>query len=387
MVLFASLLSSSPTLRVQALVSRGRTMRTTALRAAPATLYDTPVSNNGARCRIILYRKELTPTEVTIASPADLGGLNSDAYRAINPQMKMPAYQDQHVTLAESDTIARYLLSKFPSHGPSFEPDHAISNLLCRFHDMYITPIQGCLYKPTPPFGSFGTRSKALNELVKQWGIIDSYLDDKSSPYLFGDKVSLADATLFPTAVFMNFMFPKFDALVQGPALPTKLEAWFRRVRFQDPAFAKVYTEITTVLENNWQDERKRWNSIWGAGLRDNDLATVFDKIVTGEIPSSKVYEDEDVLAFQDINPVAPVHILVIPKQRCNLSSLRKSSPEHIEILGKLLVVAGSLAGDPALGFNDGARYIINDGPDGRQEVPHLHIHVLGGKKLAVPMA
>lgn len=67
------------------------------------------------------------------------------------------------------------------------------------------------------------------------------------------------------------------------------------------------------------------------------------------------------------------------------LSKLRKSSPEHIEILGRLLVAAGEIANSKELGFEDGARIVINDGPDGGQEVPHLHVHVLGGRSFTWP--
>jgi len=121
------------------------------------------------------------------------------------------------------------------------------------------------------------------------------------------------------------------------------------------------------------------------AGVKDTDPSTIFDKIITKEIPASIVYDDDKVLAFKDINPAAPAHLLVIPKDRMNLSKLRKSSPEHIEILGRLLVTAGKLANSKEHGFIDGGRLVINDGPDGGQEVPHLHVHVLGGRKFTWP--
>jgi len=121
------------------------------------------------------------------------------------------------------------------------------------------------------------------------------------------------------------------------------------------------------------------------AGLRDKEPSTIFDKLMAGEIPADVVYEDDKVYAFKDISPAAPAHLLVIPKDRMNLSGIRKSSPEHIEILGRLLVTAGELANNKDLGFGDGARIVINDGPDGGQEVPHLHVHVLGGRAMTWP--
>jgi len=125
-----------------------------------------------------------------------------------------------------------------------------------------------------------------------------------------------------------------------------------------------------------------RWDSIWLAGQRDTAPATIFDKIIAGEIPATIVKEDEHILAFKDINPMAPAHILVIPKDRNGLTNLRQASLEHTDILGRLLVAAGEIAKDESLGFGDGARIVVNDGPDGRQEVMHLHVHVLGGRKL-----
>jgi len=136
------------------------------------------------------------------------------------------------------------------------------------------------------------------------------------------------------------------------------------------------------VLVNSWEGTNKRWDGIWLAGQRDDAPATIFDKIIADEIPATVVKEDDHVLAFKDINPLAPAHILVIPKDRNGLTSLRKSTAEHTDILGKLLVAAGEIAKDESLGFGDGARIVINDGSDGGQEVMHLHVHVLGGRKM-----
>ena len=124
---------------------------------------------------------------------------------------------------------------------------------------------------------------------------------------------------------------------------------------------------------------------IWLAGVRDEEPGTIFDSIIAGDIPAAIVKETAKVLAFKDINPVAPAHILVIPKDRSGLSGIRKATPDHAEILGLLLVAAGEIANDESLGFGDGARIVINDGTDGGQEVPHLHVHVLGGRKLTWP--
>ncbi len=132
-------------------------------------------------------------------------------------------------------------------------------------------------------------------------------------------------------------------------------------------------------------EERKRWDPIWLAGVRDEAPATLFDKIISGEIPAAIVKQDDKILAFKDITPAAPAHILVIPKDRSGLTNIRKASPEHIDILGRLMVAAGEIANDSDLGFGDGARIVINDGADGGQEIMHLHVHVLGGRAMAWP--
>ncbi len=101
----------------------------------------------------------------------------------------------------------------------------------------------------------------------------------------------------------------------------------------------------------------------------------LFCRIVKGEIPSRKVYEDEEIYAFHDINPVAPVHFMIIPKQ--HISSLMEALPEHQLVLGRILVMANELA--RSQGLKDGFRTIINSGKIGQQEVYHLHAHILGG--------
>ena len=105
----------------------------------------------------------------------------------------------------------------------------------------------------------------------------------------------------------------------------------------------------------------------------------IFCKIIKGEIPSKKVYEDEDVLAFYDINPAAPIHILVIPKK--HIKSLADIEEDDEKLLGKIHMVINKIAEEK--GFKEeGYRVIINCGKNGGQEVMHLHFHILAGKKL-----
>ena len=101
----------------------------------------------------------------------------------------------------------------------------------------------------------------------------------------------------------------------------------------------------------------------------------LFCKIARGEIASRKVYEDDDILAFHDIHPSAPVHFLIIPKR--HLDNLYDANLDHQALLGKILGMTGQLAREQ--GCDDGFRVVINNGRAGRQEVYHLHVHVLGG--------
>ena len=101
----------------------------------------------------------------------------------------------------------------------------------------------------------------------------------------------------------------------------------------------------------------------------------IFCKIVRGEIPSRKVYEDDEILAFHDIQPLAPVHFMMIPKE--HVDSLAAVGPEHERVLGRMMAIAGRLAREQ--GTPEGFRTIVNTGRIGRQDVYHLHIHILGG--------
>ena len=103
----------------------------------------------------------------------------------------------------------------------------------------------------------------------------------------------------------------------------------------------------------------------------------LFCRIARGEVPSRKAYEDDEVIAFHDINPAAPVHLLLVPKM--HVDSLITTGPEHEALLGKLTALAPRLAKEQ--GCDNGFRVVINNGPDGGQEVYHLHIHILGGPR------
>jgi histidine triad (HIT) family protein len=113
-----------------------------------------------------------------------------------------------------------------------------------------------------------------------------------------------------------------------------------------------------------------------------SDPNCIFCKIARGQIPAKKIYDDDEVMAFHDIRPQAPVHFLLVPK--AHIATLYDATPAHHAALGKLLALAGKLAREA--GATDGFRTIINNGRVGHQEVYHVHMHVLGGPDALGPM-
>ena len=108
-------------------------------------------------------------------------------------------------------------------------------------------------------------------------------------------------------------------------------------------------------------------------------MSTIFQKIIDKEIPADIVYEDDDILAFKDISPKAPTHILIIPKKE--IPTVNDVTPEDTQVLGRLFVVARQIASEQGIA-ESGYRLIVNVRDDGGQEVYHLHMHLVGGHNL-----
>ena len=280
------------------------------------TLYDLPVSNHGARVRMIIYQKELE-SRIDIHSPQMLGGLKSPAYCNVFSNNKMPGMLTaENYPITESDTIARYLLDKYDEEFPSFIPPSAeqrtLNEQIIRTHDIYMSPVQGCMYKAsTAGFGSFESdRRGALKFFLKQLEDIEKMLDrfelyfdtqrarlragdeekrfydlakdaiegdldgskssansDRKSPqpyqryrYLTGDDIALADATLFPTVVFAFWMIPRFFNNFDIPGGGYRIKAWFTYMAEEVLAAKRVKEEIECALEQ-WEKDG-RWDSI-----------------------------------------------------------------------------------------------------------------------------
>lgn len=110
-------------------------------------------------------------------------------------------------------------------------------------------------------------------------------------------------------------------------------------------------------------------------------MSCLFCKIVSGEIPSTPVYQDDCCYAFADIRPVAPVHVLVVPRE--HIDSVGDAGQHHAELIGHLMWAAAEIA--RSKGLNNGYRLVINNGEDAGQSVDHVHVHLLGGRSLAWP--
>jgi histidine triad (HIT) family protein len=108
---------------------------------------------------------------------------------------------------------------------------------------------------------------------------------------------------------------------------------------------------------------------------------TIFEKIIAREIPAKIIWEDDDTIAFHDVNPQAPVHVLIVPKRV--VPRLTEATENDRALLGKLLLVARDIA--KKLNLSTGYRVVINSGPDAGESVPHLHVHLLGKRALAWP--
>lgn len=111
-------------------------------------------------------------------------------------------------------------------------------------------------------------------------------------------------------------------------------------------------------------------------------MPTIFSKIISGEIPADVVYRDDQVMAFRDIAPQAPTHILIIPIEE--IATANDLSAQHEQLVGHMVAVAARIAREAGIA-DDGYRLVVNCNRDGGQEVYHLHLHLLGGRKMAWP--
>jgi len=115
--------------------------------------------------------------------------------------------------------------------------------------------------------------------------------------------------------------------------------------------------------------------------MQEKIMDCIFCRIISGEIPSDILYQDEQVVAFRDINPKATVHLLLVPRK--HIESVAELSEDEASIMGHLVTVANRLAREAGIS-EKGYRLVVNSGPEGGQEVPHLHLHLLGGRQMGI---
>src|ERR1700757_4367040 len=133
--------------------------------------------------------------------------------------------------------------------------------------------------------------------------------------------------------------------------------------------------KLSASFAKNWPSLAIRGGLIVRCANETLRLMTIFEKIIARQIPAKIIWEDDDAIAFHDVNPQAPVHVLIVPKKVIPRLAVAKESDAGV--LGKLLLVAGELA--KKLGIEQsGYRVVINSGPDAGESVPHLHVHLLG---------
>jgi len=154
-----------------------------------------------------------------------------------------------------------------------------------------------------------------------------------------------------------------------------------RRLARHYTGASKVVTTRSNISRSMSSDEVAAAKAA-AEGHKDDGAPTVFDNILSGKWSSDKVYEDDLCLAFRDINPQSPVHLLVIPKNRDGLTQLKNARDNQKDILGHLLYVAKSVGEKEC---PNGYRIVINDGEHGAQSVYHLHLHVMGGRQMSWP--
>lgn len=219
-------------------------------------MYDVPVSNNGARVRLVAYWKGLEDT-VVFKSPAEVGGLKGPGYLAINPAGKVPALVlPDGDTIPESEVISQFLVDSFPDRGPSLvgstPRERAEVTYLTRIHDLYITTVQAAMYRAMGP----EERRAGLRQIHQQLAILESRT---RGPFLVGPTPTTADAAIFPTAVFLHFILPKHFGWPSAFDGCPRLERWFETMS-RDPQGARVRTEIEGGLRG-WE-ENNRWESL-----------------------------------------------------------------------------------------------------------------------------
>ena len=245
------------TVRATASTASEAAQAATAFRPAKPTLFDVPLSNNGARVRFLLYKKGLEKDVVDVTHPKELGGLKSPEYLALNPYGQMPLLVlPDGTAIPESQVIESYVLDKYKGVGPDLVPAtpelRAHAALAARIHDLKIASVQGCMYKSMDS----EARAAQLAQIAFQLDVLESLV---VGPFWCGEEISYGDSALMPTFVFLTQILPRHFGWASVFMRRPKLEAWWAAVG-ADPEAARVMAEMQGGLQA-WETE-KRWQAL-----------------------------------------------------------------------------------------------------------------------------
>ena len=234
--------------------------------------YDVPVSNNGARNRLIICWKNIED-EFEFKNPSTLGGLKSPEFLEMHPQGKMPLLVTKDgQAIPESEVISQYLCDAFEKQGPSLRPEtleaKTACNLATRWHDVYLTPIQGCMYRgPMSP----EVRAEQISEIDRLLDVMEKTVGGfEPGPYLCGDAPSTADAALFPTFVFMTHLLPKYFGWENVFDGRPSLERWYKHMSTEDACAKKIKMEVMGGLMAWDESDRYEKNGLVAAVANDS---------------------------------------------------------------------------------------------------------------------
>ena len=225
-------------------------------------------------------------------------------------------------------------------------------------------------------------RCVSVNNFARRLVPCLALLGSYRSPSPPSSSTSLAPRITTRLASYYSYSAVPFSAVAAFSALPTSSAATTTTSHNKASSFHSSSILSLASMSSSNDEVQKAQEAAAAAAADDGGAPTIFDKIISKEIPADVIYEDDLCLAFRDIAPQAPVHFLVIPKVRDGLTQLSKARDDQKQLLGHLMYVSQDLAKKEC---PTGFRLTVNDGKDGAQSVYHLHIHVMGGRQMNWP--
>jgi len=236
---------------------------------AKPILISVPVGNNPARIRLLIYLKGIED-QIQLKTPFDYGGMQSDEYKRINPQGKMPVLiLPDGTTIYESKVISGYILDRWNGTGPKLQAStpeaRALAAQINAIHDLYVaspnasdprvTATQGCMYKPVDVIDA-DSRALKVAEIAKQLDVLEGLM---KGPFCVGEDMTEADLAMYPTFIFFVVMLPKVFGWPDVFHARPKLKTWMKHMETLEPV-QQVKAEVEGGLQN-WE-QQKRFDSI-----------------------------------------------------------------------------------------------------------------------------